>query len=119
MRQVPVRNGRPCIFRVARVGGTIRKVEEEAIRQARTIAVATEAYMAGKTTSAFELLMRATTAEALVISQKKDYIGDVVSGGKDGITDESEREEDGFGEDVSQEDGETGENDNGSGDRPS
>ncbi len=35
MDRVPVKNGKPCIFRVVRVSGTIRKVEEEAIRRAR------------------------------------------------------------------------------------
>lgn len=29
--------GRPCIFRVVRVSGTIRKAEEEAVRQARKL----------------------------------------------------------------------------------
>ncbi|RCI08382.1 hypothetical protein L249_8978 [Ophiocordyceps polyrhachis-furcata BCC 54312] len=37
MDHVPVKNGRPCIFRVVRVSGTMRKVEEEAIRQARKL----------------------------------------------------------------------------------
>jgi ribonuclease P/MRP protein subunit POP5 len=35
MDTVPVKNGKPCIFRVVRVSGTIRKAEEEAIRRAR------------------------------------------------------------------------------------
>jgi ribonuclease P/MRP protein subunit POP5 len=37
---VPVKDGRPCIFRVVRVSGTIRKAEEEAIRQARQLILA-------------------------------------------------------------------------------
>jgi ribonuclease P/MRP protein subunit POP5 len=37
MDHVPVSNGRPCLFRVVRVSGTIRKAEEEAIRQARKL----------------------------------------------------------------------------------
>ncbi|RDA86779.1 hypothetical protein CP532_6371 [Ophiocordyceps camponoti-leonardi (nom. inval.)] len=40
MDHVPVKNGRPCIFRVVRVSGTMRKVEEEAIRQARKLILA-------------------------------------------------------------------------------
>lgn len=32
---MPVRGGRNCVFRVVRVSGTIRKVEQEAIRRAR------------------------------------------------------------------------------------
>ncbi|KAK7228799.1 hypothetical protein V2G26_000969 [Clonostachys chloroleuca] len=37
MDRVPTKDGsgRPCIFRVVRVSGTIRKAEEEAIRQAK------------------------------------------------------------------------------------
>ena len=37
MDHVPVHDGRPCLFRVVRVSGTIRKAEEEAIRQARKL----------------------------------------------------------------------------------
>lgn len=40
MDHVPVRDGRPCIFRVVRVSGTIRKAEEEAIRQAKKLILA-------------------------------------------------------------------------------
>lgn len=48
MDNVPTREGRgtPCIFRVVRVSGTIRKAEEEAIRQAKQrIIAAKEAAM--------------------------------------------------------------------------
>lgn len=40
MNCVPVKDGRPCIFRVVRVSGTMRKAEEEAIRQARGLILA-------------------------------------------------------------------------------
>ncbi|KOS21554.1 Ribonucleases P/MRP protein subunit POP5 [Escovopsis weberi] len=40
MDHVPVRDGRPCIFRVVRASGTMRKAEEEAIRQARRLILA-------------------------------------------------------------------------------
>lgn len=40
MDHVPVRDGRPCIFKVVRVSGTIRKAEEEAIRQAKRLILA-------------------------------------------------------------------------------
>lgn len=40
MDHVPVKDGRPCTFKVVRVSGTIRKAEEEAIRQARTLILA-------------------------------------------------------------------------------
>lgn len=39
MDHIPVKDGRPCTFRVVRVSGTIRKAEEEAIRQARSLIV--------------------------------------------------------------------------------
>ncbi|KAI1007920.1 hypothetical protein K3495_g298 [Podosphaera aphanis] len=37
MHTVPVKDGQKCIFRVVRVSGTMRKVEEEAIRRAREL----------------------------------------------------------------------------------
>jgi ribonuclease P/MRP protein subunit POP5 len=37
MNSVPVKDGRPCIYRVVRVSGTIRKAEEEAIIRARVM----------------------------------------------------------------------------------
>lgn len=42
MDHVPTKDGRgrPCIFRVVRVSGTIRKAEEEAIRQAKRLIIA-------------------------------------------------------------------------------
>lgn len=40
MDHVPVKDGRSCTFRVVRVSGTIRKAEEEAIRQARALILA-------------------------------------------------------------------------------
>ena len=83
MRSVPVRNGRPCIFRVARVGGTIRKVEEEAIRQARALILATKSYMAGNKSSAFELLTRPTTGQGKgaggKASRRRDFVADIMS----------------------------------------
>lgn len=95
MRHVPVRNGRPCIFRVSRIGGTIRKVEEEAIRQARALVLATKAHMAGNTTSAFELLTRSTTAKNTG-KQPKDFLADVMSDNDD--DDDEDDGEDDFGD---------------------
>ncbi|KAI0185782.1 Rpp14/Pop5 family-domain-containing protein [Xylaria flabelliformis] len=37
MNSVPVKNGKPCVFRVVHVSGTIRKAEEEGIRRARNL----------------------------------------------------------------------------------
>lgn len=42
LRKVPVEGGRPCMFHVVRVSGTMRKVEEEAIRQARKLILAAQ-----------------------------------------------------------------------------
>ncbi|KXX83401.1 Ribonuclease P/MRP protein subunit POP5 [Madurella mycetomatis] len=51
MNRVPVKNGRPCIFRVVRVSGTVRKVEEEAVRRAKLLVLAAKDEMAGKGSS--------------------------------------------------------------------
>ncbi|KAI1647911.1 Rpp14 family protein [Daldinia loculata] len=42
MSSVPVKNGKPCVFRVVHVSGTMRKAEEEAIRRARNLIFAAE-----------------------------------------------------------------------------
>lgn len=39
MRNVPVKNGKKCVFRVIRVCGTIRKAEEAAVRRAKEMIV--------------------------------------------------------------------------------
>ncbi|KAL7805988.1 Rpp14/Pop5 family domain-containing protein [Trichoderma aethiopicum] len=43
MNRVPVKDGRPCIFRVVRVSGTIRKIEEVAVARARKLILAAKA----------------------------------------------------------------------------
>lgn len=43
MDRVPVKDGRPCIFRVVRVSGTIRKIEEIAVDRARKLILAVKA----------------------------------------------------------------------------
>lgn len=48
MNQVPVRDGRPCVFRVVRVSGTVRKVEEAAVRRAKLLVLAARDEIAGK-----------------------------------------------------------------------
>ena len=35
MNEIPAKNGKPCTFRVVRVSGTIRKIEEDAVRRAK------------------------------------------------------------------------------------
>lgn len=42
MTSIPVKNGKPCIFRVVHVSGTMRKAEEEAIRRARNLIFAAQ-----------------------------------------------------------------------------
>ena len=59
MDQVPVKDGKPCIFRVVHVSGTIRKVEEEAIRRAKALILAAKDEMAGKSSGAFDTLFAA------------------------------------------------------------
>ncbi|KAK3318639.1 Rpp14/Pop5 family-domain-containing protein [Apodospora peruviana] len=51
MNRLPMRDGRPCIFRVVRVSGTIRKVEEEAVRRAKLLILAAEEEMTTGTTT--------------------------------------------------------------------
>ena len=59
MNHVPVKDGRPCIFRVVRVSGTIRKVEEEAVRRAKLFVLAAKEELAGKSSSnALNALLR-------------------------------------------------------------
>ncbi|KAM7200059.1 Rpp14/Pop5 family domain containing protein [Naviculisporaceae sp. PSN 640] len=63
MNKVPVHNGRPCIYRVVRVSGTIRKVEEDAIRRANLLILAAKEEIAGKSSgsgsnSALDALFR-------------------------------------------------------------
>lgn len=42
MNELPAKNGKPCTFRVVRVSGTIRKIEEDAVRRAKQIMLAAE-----------------------------------------------------------------------------
>lgn len=54
MSCVPVKTGqgKPCVFKVVRVSGTIRKAEEEAIRQARQLVLAAKAAQTASQTGA-------------------------------------------------------------------
>ncbi|KAK0745093.1 Rpp14/Pop5 family-domain-containing protein [Apiosordaria backusii] len=51
MQTLPAKNGRPCIFRVVRVSGTMRKVEQEAIRRARLLVLAAKDELKGMSSS--------------------------------------------------------------------
>lgn len=57
MDHVPVRNGKLCTFRVVHVSGTIRKVEEEAIRRARDTMLAVKDQAGAKDNSALAAIM--------------------------------------------------------------
>lgn len=56
MDRLPVKNGRPCSFRVVRVSGTIRKIEDEAIRRARLLVMAARHEMGGQNSDALGVL---------------------------------------------------------------
>jgi ribonuclease P/MRP protein subunit POP5 len=56
MNRIPIKDGKPCTFRVVRVSGTIRKVEEEAIRRAKLLMLAAREQMAGQSTNALNIL---------------------------------------------------------------
>lgn len=64
MDRVPTKNGpgSPCVFRVVRVSGTIKKVEEEAIRRARLLVLAAKDEMAGKGSDALDSLFGAKSS---------------------------------------------------------
>ena len=53
MNAVPTSHGpgQPCIFRVVRVSGTIRKAEEEAVRRAKQLILAAQGETAGSSGS--------------------------------------------------------------------
>ncbi|KAK4187098.1 ribonuclease P/MRP protein subunit POP5 [Podospora australis] len=75
MRSIPIKNGRPCIFRVVRVSGTIRKVEQEAIRRAKLLVLAAKEEMSGKnSTDALGALLRndAQQTRSLVMRGNQD-----------------------------------------------
>ncbi|KAK4204906.1 hypothetical protein QBC40DRAFT_74662 [Triangularia verruculosa] len=56
--------GRPCIFRVVRISGTMRKVEQEAIRRARLLVLAAKDELKGKSSSdALGVLLRSDSQQ--------------------------------------------------------
>ncbi|ETS83184.1 hypothetical protein PFICI_05060 [Pestalotiopsis fici W106-1] len=57
MDHVPVRDGKLCTFRVVHVSGTIRRVEEEAIRRARDMMLAVKDQAGAKGNSALAAIM--------------------------------------------------------------
>ncbi|KAJ0115353.1 rpp14 family protein [Diaporthe amygdali] len=61
MKHVPTKQGPglPCVFRVVRVSGTIKKVEEDAIRRAKQLILAAKDEMVGKEAAALNSLFGA------------------------------------------------------------
>lgn len=57
MDHVPVRDGKPCTFRVVHVSGTIRKVEEAGIRHARNLMFAVKDQAGEKDKAALEAML--------------------------------------------------------------
>lgn len=70
MDKLPTNNGKPCVFRVVRVSGTIRKVEEEAIRRAKMLMLAAEEEAAGRNSHALDNLFgrKATDMDVTMVS---------------------------------------------------
>lgn len=58
IHHVPTKDGpgKPCVFRVVRVSGTIKQVEQEAVRRARLLILAAKDEMAGKESDALGAL---------------------------------------------------------------
>lgn len=77
MDHVPVRDGHACIFRVVRVSGTIRKVEEEAIRQARQLILAAKQYADGASQNSSLRLMQEKSALD-VVDEEGSELGDAM-----------------------------------------
>lgn len=63
MTQIPVKDGRNCVFRVVRVSGTIRKAEEEAIRRARELILKTRQQLGEKRDSILDDIFGSAEAE--------------------------------------------------------
>lgn len=82
MNSVPVKNGQPCVFRVVRVSGTIRKAEEEAVRRARNLIFEARGVQATKTADPLSNIFSTSTrpkrgAPAKGPSETGDYDSDV------------------------------------------
>jgi ribonuclease P/MRP protein subunit POP5 len=58
MKTVPVKNGRMCVFRVVRVSGTIRKAEEEAIRNAREMILRAKREIGEQSATTLDTMLR-------------------------------------------------------------
>lgn len=66
MDRVPVKDGRPCIFRVVRVSGTIRKIEEVAVERARRLILAVKAEASAHPQSSLSTDILGTKEDAML-----------------------------------------------------
>lgn len=85
MDRVPLKNGdgKPCAFKVVRVSGTIRKAEEEAIRQARQLVLAAKDSVAAAAGSALP-----------AFSEDKTRAEDAIMFDASDVSDEENKDED-------------------------
>ncbi|KAL1839787.1 hypothetical protein VTJ49DRAFT_1161 [Mycothermus thermophilus] len=72
MNRVPVRDGRPCVFRVVRVSGTIRKIEEEAVRRAKLLVRAARSEMVAAATDGPSSSAAASSALSTLLRVDRD-----------------------------------------------
>ncbi|KAB5532586.1 Rpp14/Pop5 family-domain-containing protein [Coniochaeta sp. 2T2.1] len=56
MGELPAKNGKSCTYRVVRVSGTIRKIEEDAVRRAKQMMLAAQEEAAGTKASSGDAL---------------------------------------------------------------
>lgn len=97
MDRVPVREGRPCIYRVVRVSGTIRKVEEDAVRRAKLLILAAKEEMAGKGFGSSSGALDALFRGGLGGGSGKDQARSLTNVQDHGSNDDEDHVEDGSG----------------------
>lgn len=80
MDRVPTKRGpgSPCVFRIVRVSGTIKQVEQEAVRRARLLVLAAKDEMAGKGSDALSFLFGGnhSTKEVTMVDAGDDSISE-------------------------------------------
>ena len=83
MDVVPVTNGRSCNFRVVRVSGTIRKVEEEAIRRAREILLRARNDVADQASKSLDKVLGKVEETHLSVEDEEFEVFDTSQNGKE------------------------------------
>jgi len=79
-----VKHGKPCIFRVVHISGTIRKIEQEAIRRAKALVIAAKDEMADQGSGALDALFAAS----------EDAMATMRTAGGDGDDDDDDDDDD-------------------------